>query len=308
MPTGIGMRAKDLRLFCMTARKYDIYLLVRQSNDASLKYVGRPGYWPKPAAIKAKTADLDPPALSNRAGGGPGSVRHQVAGLVAHPWLQPDAFSGARLEKARACWLETLDLALEAGSNIPAADGQKRDTWAYWGKEHFSSKTGWRWKIDIDPAGLHFGCLQIAGDGVPWSYVHSDYDLKDVIVRGKETLNERLEGRLQGVRNYTPLLPGLEFETIQRELNDAMGVPMVQHGAEAQFAWHGDEPITIALPDGPQLQYLVLGNAEAVQSWYIALNRGLIAERGKDYLGDRSRWFWFGNHGNLFLPDRRYRA
>jgi hypothetical protein len=43
MSTGIGMRAKDLRLVCMTARKCDIYLLVRQSNEASLKYVGRVG-------------------------------------------------------------------------------------------------------------------------------------------------------------------------------------------------------------------------------------------------------------------------
>ena len=30
---------------------------------------------------------------------------------------------------------------------------------------------------------------------------------------------------------------------------DEMGVEMVQHGSEAQFAWHGDEPITVAFPD-----------------------------------------------------------
>ena len=58
--------------------------------------------------------------------------------------------------------------------------------------------------------------------------------------------NEREEGKLQGVKNYTPLLPGL--------------------------------------------------------AWYIDLNRSLIAKNGKDYLGDRTRWFWFGDHGNLFAP------
>ena len=71
---------------------------------------------------------------------------------------------------------------------------------------------------------------------------------------------------------------------------------------EAQFAWHGDEPITVILPDGPQLQFKVLGNAEAVQRWYIELNREVIAKKGKDYIGDKSRWFWFGDHGNLFTP------
>ena len=83
-----------------------------------------------------------------------------------------------------------------------------------------------------------------------------------------------------------------------------MGVEMVQHGAEAQFAWHGDEAITVISPEGPNLQYIVLGNAESVQSWYVNLNRSLIAKMGKDYIGDKTRWFWFGGHGNLFLPGK----
>ena len=60
--------------------------------------------------------------------------------------------------------------------------------------------------------------------------------------------------------------------------------------------------ITVILPDGPQLQFKVLGNAEAVQRWYIEFNREVIAKKGKDYIGDKSRWFWFGDHGNLFKP------
>ncbi len=198
--------------------------------------------------------------------------------------------------------METLDIALSPGCNIPLTDLNSPDTWRFWGNDHLSERTGWHWKIDINPASTHFGCLQLARDSIPWSYIHGDYDLKDVIVRGEETYNERIEGKIQGVKNYTPLLPGLEFETIRKALNDAMGAEMVQHGSEAQFAWHGDEPITVILPDGPNLQYIILGNAEAVQSWYIELNRKLIAKMGKDYIGDKTRWFWFGDHGNLFLP------
>jgi hypothetical protein len=299
MGLGTGMRGKDLRVFCMVARKYNVYILVRHTNEASLRYVGMNGYYPKPATIKAKTADQDPPAFSYKVGGVSRTVQHRVAGLVPHPGFQPKVFAGAKMDKALSCWHDTLDVLYGAGVNIP---GTTPDTWAAWGKDHTSARSGWRWRVDVDPGSPHFGCLQIARDAVPWSYLHGDYDLKDVIVKGQETFNQRLEGKVQGAKNYTPLLPGLEFETIRKELNAGIGVDMVQHGAEAQFAWHGDEPITVVLPDGPQLQFLVLNNAEAVQRWYIDLNRELIAKMGKNYLGDKSRCFWFGDHGQLFLP------
>jgi hypothetical protein len=295
MGIGTGMRGKDLRVFCMMAQKYGVYLLVRHTNEASLGYIGRPGYYPKPATIKAKTADIDPPP----AGVAGKTVQHHVAGLVPHPGFQPKVFAGAKMGKALDCWADTMDVLHGAGVNIA---GTSPDTWPGWGKEHTSARSGWRWRIDVEPASPHFGCLQIARDGVGWSYLHGDYDLKDVIVRGRETFNQRQEGKIQGAKNYTPLLPGLEFETLRKALNEAMGVDMVQHGAEAQFAWHGDEPITVVLPDGPQLQFKVLGNAEAVQRWYMDLNREVIAKKGKDYIGDKSRWFWFGDHGHLFTP------
>ena len=299
MPNSIGMRARDLRSFCLVARKYGVYLLVRHTNEASLAYIGKPGYYPKPASIKAKTADTDPPPYQFGAGGQRKTVQHRIAGLVPHPDFQPKVFLGEKLNKARSCWFDTLDVLHGPGVNIPATTP---DTWASWGAEHASGLSGWRWKVDVDPASPHFGCLQIARSGVDWSYLHGDYDLKDVVVRGHETYNERNEGKYQGAKNFTPLLPGLEFETIRRELNDAMGVDMVQHGAEAQFAWHGDEPITLISPDGPGLQFLVLANVEAVMGWYREMNRELIARMGKDYLGDKSRWFWFGDHGDLFMP------
>ena len=298
--TGLGMRGIDVRAFCRIAQTYNIYILVRQTNEASLKYIGMPGYYPKPAAVKAKTADIDPPPFEYIVKGQRRVSQHKIEGLVPHPWFQPAVFNEKKLDKARDCWLETLDIALSPGCNIPAANLKFPETWVFWGREHISSRTGWRWKIDINPESVHFGCLQIMRDQTPWSYLHGDYDLKDVIVRGHETYNERNEEKIQGVKNYTPLLPGLEFETIRKALNNEMGVEMVQHGAEAQYAWHGDEPVTVITPEGPHLQFFILGNAEAVQGWYINLNRQLIAKKGKDYIGDKSRWFWFGNHGNHF--------
>jgi len=299
MGLGTGMRGKDLRVFSMVARKYNVYILVRHTNEASLAYVGRAGYYPKPATIKAKTADQDPPPFNANVGGVVRTVQHRVAGLVPHPGFQPRVFAGAKMDKALACWHDTLDVLYGAGVNIPATTP---DTWPAWGRHHVSARSGWRWRVDVDPASQHFGCLQIARDGVPMSYLHGDYDLKDVIVKGHERVNERHEGKVQGAKNYTPLLPGLEFETIRKELNAAMGIDMVQHGAEAQFAWHGDEPITVVYPDDIHRPFEVLASAETVQRWYIELNREVLAKKGKDYIGDRSRWFWFGDHGNLFTP------
>jgi hypothetical protein len=299
MGIGTGMRGKDLRVFCMVARQYGVYILVRHTNDASLGYIGKPGYYPKPATIKAKTADVDPPPYRHGAGAGSQTVQHRIAGLVPHPGFQPKVFAGAKMDKAFSCWADTLDVLHGAGVNIPATSP---DTWAAWGKEHVSARSGWRWRIDVNPMSQHFGCLQIARDAVGWSYLHGDYDLKDVIVLGRESDNQRLEGKVQGAKNYTPLLPGREFETIRKALNDGIGADMVQHGAEAQFAWHGDEAITVVFPSSPQLEFKVLGNAEAVQRWYMDLNREVIAKKGKDYIGDKSRWFWFGDHGSLFLP------
>lgn len=299
MGIGTGMRGKDLRAFCMVARQYGVYILVRHTNDASLEYIGKPGYYPKPATIKAKTADIDPPPYLHRTGAISKTVQHRVAGLVPHPGFQPKVFAGAKIDKALSCWADTIDVLHGAGANIP---GTSPDTWAAWGKEHTSARSGWRWRVDVDPVSPHFGCLQIARDGVGWSYLHGDYDLKDVIVKGHETDNQRQEGKVQGAKNYTPLLSGMEFETIRKALNETIGVDMVQHGAEAQFAWHGDEPITVIFPGGPQLEFKVLLNAEAVQRWYIELNREVLAKKGKDYIGDKTRWFWFGDHGNLFLP------
>ena len=91
MGTGTGMRAKDLRAFCMVARQYNVYILVRHTNDASLGYIGQPGYYPKPATIKAKTADVDPPPLSYKVGGAPRTVQHHTIHIYAKTGLQSRA-------------------------------------------------------------------------------------------------------------------------------------------------------------------------------------------------------------------------
>lgn len=294
-----GMRGKDLKVFLRVARKYGVIILVRHTNADSLAYVSQPGFYPKPAAVKAKTADQNPAAQYVLAGGRKQVRQYMIAGLVVHPGFQPGAYLGAKVAKAQDCWDHTME-ALSPTLVKQRVDLDKPDTWALWGVERRGvAASRWSWRVDIDPESPRFGCLQLKSDRIGWSYVHGDYDLKDVIVLGAEDDNRRHEGKLDGVKNFTALLRGMEFTTIQDDLNREMGVEMVQHGAEAQFAWHGDEPITVAYPDG---NHLILASAETVQGWYMNMNRRVLASVGHDYLADRSRWFHFGPGGDLFAP------
>lgn len=299
MGIGIGMRAKDLQKFLMVARDENVTLLVRHTNEDSLQYVGRPGFYPKPAAIKAKTADLNPSPQARAGRGGAAPTSFEVAGLVVHPGFQPQAFRPAKADNALENWSKTMDVLAPSLARGVAVDLDNASTWAAWGVERQGvNAPRWSWKVDIDPASSRFGCLQLKGQDGAWCYIHGDYDLKDVIVLGREADNRRTEGTLDGVANFTPLLYERRFDAIQARLNNLIGVEMVQHGAEAQFAWHGDEPITVAMPGW---RYLLLVDAATVQGWYLEMNREVLAKKGHDYRQDRSRMFHFGPDG-MFAP------
>lgn len=298
MGIGTGMRGIDLQKFLMVARERKVILLVRHTNEDSLRYVGMPGYYPKPALVKAKTADFNPPGVTRSVAGRMVRQDYAIAGLVVHPGMHPEAFKPAKRDKATKAWAEMLpNLTTQA---LAPGDPLHPESWAAWGVDRVAACSAeWRWRFDVDPASRHYGCLQLNRAGTGWMYIHGDYDLKDVIVPGNETDNRRHEGKLHGVKNFTPLLKNnLEFERIRTALNQLIGADMVQHGAEAQFAWHGDEPVTVVFPDWT---FLLLTDATTVQRWYEELNRSVLAEKGHDYVCDRSRMFHFGPQG-MFAP------
>ena len=300
MGTHIGMRGKDLQKFTMVARELNVTILVRHTNSDSLKYVQQPGFYPKPAAVKAKTADCNPPTQTQLVKGVRRTVVYDVAGLVVHPGFQPACYGGSKAGKALGFWSHTMET-LSPTLIDAQADPTKPETWSVWGVERAAVHAPrWKWRVDINPESRYFGCLQLYRADIGWCYIHGDYDLKDVIVSGHETDNKRLEGKLDGVKNFTPQLTNLTFEQVQDALNRRMGVEMVQHGAEAQFAWHGDEPITVIYADGT---FLLLYDAVTVQSWYDQMNRKVLATMGEDYRRSESRMFRFGPQG-MFAPGK----
>jgi hypothetical protein len=298
MGTQLGMRGKDFQKVLIVARELNVTILVRHTNEHSLKFVQKPGFYPKPAVVKAKTADFNPPDELRLVNGVRKPFVYDVAGLVVHPGFLPACFEAEKAAKAQHYWTLTMQTLSPALAGTPV-DLLQPETWKAWGSESMAiGAPRWKWRVDIDRDSPRFGCLQLYRADIGWCYIHGDYDLKDVIVRGRETENVRAEGTLDGVANFTPLLYNLTFEKVQDELNRRMGVDMVQHGAEAQFAWHGDEPITVAFPDG---QFVILGNAITVQSWYEEQNRKLLAKPGEDYRRNHSRMFHFGPDG-MFAP------
>jgi hypothetical protein len=99
------------------------------------------------------------------------------------------------------------------------------------------------------------------------------------------------------VEYYLPKLDKTTFEKIQHALNVGMSADMVQHGSEAQYKWHGDEPITVVFPNW---RFLFLHNAEAVLGWYEDFARDVITKKGErrpDYRRDPRRTFFVGPEG-----------
>ncbi len=118
----------------------------------------------------------------------------------------------------------------------------------------FSPRKG---SYSIEPTGLHKGCVKLDG-----KYIYGDYDLKAVVVPGHESATMALITELRGVQNARR---GPKFYQVQSEVNNAIGVQMVQHGADDEFTGHADESIFVF---GPQGEYEELHGLNAVQQWY----------------------------------------
>lgn len=91
------MRTNDKKVFLDAAKHFQMWILVRRTNRASLHYIGKPGFVPKPINCKAKTADAD-------------IGKYKLAGLVIDPTGREAAFKAERVQDALKCWKETKKL------------------------------------------------------------------------------------------------------------------------------------------------------------------------------------------------------
>src|SRR4051812_20005553 len=89
------MRPQDVPHFQRAASHFRVWILVRDTNLASLEYIdlakAGQNYFPKPIDCKPKTADRSP-----------SSRKH--AGLVVDPEASAASFTDSKLEKALEEW------------------------------------------------------------------------------------------------------------------------------------------------------------------------------------------------------------
>jgi hypothetical protein len=85
------MRTHDKVVFLAAAKQFQVWILVRRTNRASLQYIGKQGFIPKRIDCKAKTADRDIPP-------------YHLAGLVTDPTIHPTAFNAGKAQKAKDSW------------------------------------------------------------------------------------------------------------------------------------------------------------------------------------------------------------
>lgn len=254
------IRPGDVEVFRDATRKFQVHILVRRTNTASLQYIGRPGYIPKPIDCKPKTADRDvvlPSGLIVRCGG-----------LVVNPSLPgfDKAFaSSGKLDKARDAWSRFerehgMGAAITSGKTY--LDGysleKTGETYA------FTLNRGGIYLMNPFPEHAHYGCLMFcpfqldapfaAGDKSALEafvfrktngYLHGDYDLYGIVPAGRPG-QKTLERSLQhGVEN----LCSERFGEISEFLNRRMGAPMIQHGGQESMG-HADDHLDVFWANG----------------------------------------------------------
>jgi hypothetical protein len=226
------MRPEHAQAFREAARLYDVFILVRRTNRASLQHIGRPDCVPKRLDCKAKTADLD--YLHPQHG------PKRTAGLVVDPtitggtaFLQPRKYQSALHE-----WTKFAQRMLHPA--IRTLAGQRSVVYVPEGGQYF---------VDLDPASPRFGALKFTSSGLlkAGRYIHGDFDLYGIVPAKDPARNVAVqEQRLGQVHARSP-----EFFDVQTYVNRRIGVPMVLHGAQESFApEHTDEGVDVFAPDG----------------------------------------------------------
>jgi len=210
-----GIRPLDKPVFVEAAKKFQVWLVVRQTNRASWSFVGRSEYFPKPITCKAKTADRDA-----KGGGKLPRARYETAGLVVDPNVHKNAFDPDRMAGVLELW------------NDFEKDYLKR-------KKSDHRESGYT--VDRDPKSAHYGCVLYKG-----KYLYSDYDLYDIIVVGHERANLAVVGKRDEVDDYRParLFPIEDF------INGRIGAEMIHHGGQFQYSEHTNDTVEVFGPKG----------------------------------------------------------
>jgi hypothetical protein len=234
------MRLIDIRTFKQAAEQFSCIIIVRRLNPASLQYVGKQGYIPKSIFCKAKTAK------NNVIIPGTGQLS-LVAGLVVDPTLPGMSAAFSNIGDAQKMWKNLLDnLGVKSLNTIDLYKKLPVERGGFYTVQNEASKS-------------HYGALKfcpfIPSDVNQFKlstfylsnsyFIHGDYDLYGLIPANEREKRLVAHGEMLGQANYySPLL-----KPVQNFINQRIGTPMVQHGAQENLG-HSDDHVDIFWPDG----------------------------------------------------------
>ena len=247
------MLPKHVEAFQRAAAHFKVWILVRRGNPASLQWVGKVGYIPKPRDCKAKTAERNV-----------GTV--QCAGLVVSPKLLPGAFDARKLKSALDEWPKFEPLLYKFGPGDPRGNLA-------------ADRSGKHYTLQTDPAHKHYGCVlykpvfrELA------EYIHADYDLyavapqsdpkSNIYVRDPNPVKQEHSRSkyfydVQYFVKAAGVLQGQEF-----------GSPMIRHGEQDTFKTDWDDTLDVFWPDGKRMSELV--GADKIKEFYRTTLEGRV--------------------------------
>jgi hypothetical protein len=245
-------------IFSETARRFNAYILVRKTGEASLRWVGRKGYTAKRGDLKCKTAQAD-------VGG------YQLAGLVCSPLIHSMAYTDTeRRLKAVSYWHTSQHLITVPRSGFTSTDWPR------------SCATPYILQTNVNRP--HYGALAwIEGGLVSPQYIHGDYDLYAIVPAGSTAAREAapMNYNMGGVISSSlplekqvklsyplPMYTGPLLFEIMNYLDNAFGYPMVMH-AEQENLEHTNDEVIAFLPHSLQGRTsVVLAGQNQIELFY----------------------------------------
>ena len=254
-----AMQPQHIAAFSDAARQFNVFILVRETNLASLDHIGKGYAVAKRLDCKVKTADGNWVHSS-----GPKAS----AGLVVDPTIVPaNAFRPGKHARSLALWNSFARQMIR--SQVSTLEGQRGVTYIPEGGLYF---------VDLDPASPRYGCLKFTSSSLltAGKYVHGDFDLYAIVPAGDPSRNIRVkEERLGEDHARSP-----EFFDVQNFVNSRIGLPMVLHGAQESYDdEHADEILAMFWPDG---RITAVNGAQEIEHLYHTLfkNRKLFTSGG----------------------------
>ncbi len=269
------------------SRRLGVFVLSRRANPESIKFVGSPGFVPKPLACKAKTAVTDARLRLTR-----GEITSRCAGLVVDPKMTgATAFDNDSNRYAVAVreWEKYWGSGVPAGFRVQSvpdsgfygcvmrcgSDGRvfphSRTVGGRLAAQHTQTET----LEQSGPAGFllfpdkYSDAISTLPNGC--AYIHGDYDLYALVHKDNLAVREVHESEIDGVsHSYGPYWR--RFEALVRI---RINLDMIQHGSHEHFGDHLDEPVYMFCPvEDRSLWHVKVPNAKAMERVYTELFGG----------------------------------